>query len=687
MKKIVCIFLILFSFLSVSYAQSYIIGVPELQGSPKYLKTYSERLTAQQRYIKTDTLAKYVADYVLSDSSIFHRNNHTGSQLISTIKNLQTSLDGKLSLMSEKLRINGLGNVGIGTTAPLQKLHVVSTSAYNIQLERSGVGSALIGLSAQTTNSTGDLLFDMTQASQGFAFRSRNSSNGVINALGIDRDGKVGVQTFNPTHDFHVNGTSRTNRLLVNTGVDNGLDVAQFNGSVSAIYLDVTNNASFGNVSIGTTNPHASNRLQINTSGFEGTPIGFGSVDDSPRMKMYRPTGGGEFYPIAFGSETNGNMAFYTGNTAALGSETVTPKMVITLSGLVGIGTNNPLRSKVNISSVNTTQGSNNYGLFIETSDSQAADIGGSVGLGGQIGGGDRNAFAVISGRKESSTSGSYAGYMAFATPDGGATMSEKARINSQGLFAVGTVNPFLSVDVRKTSPYTYNRASIGGMSPDGLSHGYMLIPPNEAGFFDIVRSNNTDLRFATETSLGVGFSTQATLTSTGRFAIKTASPTHDLHVNGTSRTDKLLVNTGVDNGVDVGQFNGSVNIAGALKSVGTHTITSSSTSDDATLTLYQSGSNYWHIKNVAPSGQLHFVRGTSTFGRINQAGQWSIGQNEVANTAILDVQSTTKGFLPPRMTTAQRNAIASPAEGLMIYQTDNTKGWYGYNGSAWVQL
>ena len=55
--------------------------------------------------------------------------------------------------------------------------------------------------------------------------------------------------------------------------------------------------------------------------------------------------------------------------------------------------------------------------------------------------------------------------------------------------------------------------------------------------------------------------------------------------------------------------------------------------------------------------------------------------------SALLTMVSTSKGFLPPRMTQAQRNAIASPAEGLMIYQTDGTKGWYGYNGSAWVIL
>lgn len=53
-------------------------------------------------------------------------------------------------------------------------------------------------------------------------------------------------------------------------------------------------------------------------------------------------------------------------------------------------------------------------------------------------------------------------------------------------------------------------------------------------------------------------------------------------------------------------------------------------------------------------------------------------------NSAMLDLKSTEKGFLPPRMTTAQRNAIESPAEGLVIYNTDN-KEIELFNGIIWT--
>lgn len=59
--------------------------------------------------------------------------------------------------------------------------------------------------------------------------------------------------------------------------------------------------------------------------------------------------------------------------------------------------------------------------------------------------------------------------------------------------------------------------------------------------------------------------------------------------------------------------------------------------------------------------------------------------------SAILDVSSTTKGLLPPRMTQAQRTAIAAPATGLVVYQTDGTAGLYCNSGTpttpAWQQL
>ncbi|MCA6437432.1 MAG: hypothetical protein IM600_17380 [Bacteroidetes bacterium] len=56
------------------------------------------------------------------------------------------------------------------------------------------------------------------------------------------------------------------------------------------------------------------------------------------------------------------------------------------------------------------------------------------------------------------------------------------------------------------------------------------------------------------------------------------------------------------------------------------------------------------------------------------------------AASAMLDITSTTSGLLIPRMTTAQRTAIAAPATGLKVYDTTTGTFWY-FNGIVWVQL
>jgi hypothetical protein len=75
----------------------------------------------------------------------------------------------------------------------------------------------------------------------------------------------------------------------------------------------------------------------------------------------------------------------------------------------------------------------------------------------------------------------------------------------------------------------------------------------------------------------------------------------------------------------------------------------------------------------------------STTFGR--WYGSLLLGTTTNAASSILTMESTTQGFLPPRMTAAQRTAIASPAEGLIVYQTDSVIGLYIYSSSTWRSL
>jgi hypothetical protein len=66
-----------------------------------------------------------------------------------------------------------------------------------------------------------------------------------------------------------------------------------------------------------------------------------------------------------------------------------------------------------------------------------------------------------------------------------------------------------------------------------------------------------------------------------------------------------------------------------------------------------------------------------------------SVGINNTTPdaSAILDIQSKTKGLLIPRMLQQERLLIATPATGLLVYQTNFTPGYYYYTGSSWQQL
>ena len=71
---------------------------------------------------------------------------------------------------------------------------------------------------------------------------------------------------------------------------------------------------------------------------------------------------------------------------------------------------------------------------------------------------------------------------------------------------------------------------------------------------------------------------------------------------------------------------------------------------------------------------------------RIDNSGRVGIGTSSPSASAILDAQSTTKGVRMPNMTTAQKNAIASPAAGLMVFDTTLAKMCV-YTGVAWQTM
>lgn len=70
----------------------------------------------------------------------------------------------------------------------------------------------------------------------------------------------------------------------------------------------------------------------------------------------------------------------------------------------------------------------------------------------------------------------------------------------------------------------------------------------------------------------------------------------------------------------------------------------------------------------------------------INSGGSVAIGTATVNGSCLLQMTSTTKGFKPPSLTTTERNAIATPLAGVMVYNSTTNKLNF-YNGTAWEQV
>lgn len=71
----------------------------------------------------------------------------------------------------------------------------------------------------------------------------------------------------------------------------------------------------------------------------------------------------------------------------------------------------------------------------------------------------------------------------------------------------------------------------------------------------------------------------------------------------------------------------------------------------------------------------------------IAQKDNVGIGTTKPDQSAVLDVSSSTKGLLMPRMSLQQRSSIQNPAQGLVVFQTDFISGFYFYDGDGWKPL
>jgi hypothetical protein len=188
-------------------------------------------------------------------------------------------------------------------------------------------------------------------------------------------------------------------------------------------------------------------------------------------------------------------------------------------------------------------------------------------------------------------------------------------------------------------------------------------------GYIDFLIGSTSGLRIANTRNILINTTTDAGF---------------KLDVNGSSRATSLVINgtTALFNsGISV--FQNSTNrafsvSASVTKTNGAERILFSLNSSELT---NQQAMDFGYIGASALTNRYFYLQSSESgvgYGGgvvLQHNGGWaSVGTSSYVASAIFNVNSTNRGFLPPRMTTTQKNAIASPAAGLVVYDTTLNK-------------
>jgi hypothetical protein len=165
----------------------------------------------------------------------------------------------------------------------------------------------------------------------------------------------------------------------------------------------------------------------ISSPGISGVPVGSASA---PAFSFTGDTNTGIYSPGA------DQVAVATNGTG---------RLFVDANGNVGVGTSSAARAAIlTTKAANQSIASGNGLISVITSNSQAADVGGSIVLGGQSTDADW-VYASLSGRSENN---SYAGYLAFATSASGGQHNERMRITAAGNVGIGTSSPSARLNI-----------------------------------------------------------------------------------------------------------------------------------------------------------------------------------------------------------------------------------------------
>jgi hypothetical protein len=624
--------------------------------------------------------------HVVYDTFLIQQDDAPTLRLYETLENLSTTIssDGGLTSFAttgemglfvagsstapgwtglngiQAVRIKSNGNVGIGTTNPGAKLDIVSTGAGSEGLRVDGTGGGFAFVVKGGSDYTSHI---RAGATIGVNYFTTPPINGLI------VEGSVGIGTTSPGQKLHIAENNTTsyvassvsliqpdggaNLLIQNTGTGgfSSLRFVSLNGSNAIGYIGFDNSTASvggdfvigqrnggssyteqvritnaGNVGIGTTSP--STKLQVN-----GTFASNALWTDASSIAYWGN------YSTAYGGltwDTGYGMIFSSGgNALRFGTNGTNARMSIDTSGNVGIGTTAPAK-------ILELSQAEPYLRFNPTAVSGAYLLGAADGK-------------------------------FYFTPE--STYVPTMTLSS-GNVGIGTASPNQSKLHILKSESGSNPAPVLRIGNQGSGYTSRMILTDET-------TNSANISYLGATQ-SLGFSVgpslnQMILTSTGNVGIGTTAPAAKLEIYGTGSTSStvnfLIKNSSgvkiiesfddglirLNNTLNINQAiyinNGNSNVHYALDS---------------------------HIFSVVDDvfQRVDFV---TIKGNLSKPAM-GVGTMSPNSSAILDLTSISKGFLPPRMTNTEMNAIASPAAGLVVYDTTNNKLTV-YNGSSWVQL
>ena len=254
---------------------------------------------------------------------------------------------------------------------------------------------------------------------------------------------------------------------------------------------------------------------------------------------------------------------------------------------------------------------------------------------------------------------------------------TEVAKISSTGLDVTGAATVSTTLGVTGVATFSAGTAALPAITTTGDTNTGIFFPAADTIAF-------------TE-----GGAEAMRINSSGNVGIGNTSPTSKLDVtSGTGYSNISYKATGGfavrgDGRVDIGGTTGINAYLSIFKTTASSITDYINLGGDSRLGFNIGGSSTAvNFSAIGSSGIINFGNtGILTTQLSLDTATGNVGVNTTPNaSAILDVQSTTKGVRMPNMTTTQKNAIASPAAGLMVFDTTLAK-LAVYSGTAWQTI